>query len=353
MYERASPADFRVCRELIAKGSKSFHAASMLLPAQLRDPAFALYAFCRVADDAVDAPGACAGSLARMQARLDAIYAQAPAAMPVDRALADVVRRFAIPRVVFDALLEGFVWDLAGRRYHSLGDVHAYGARVAGSVGAMMAALMGARTPQALARACDLGVAMQLTNIARDVGEDARAGRLYLPRDWLREAGVDADAFLAHPRPSPAIAAVTLRLLDAADALYAHADAGIAILPPSCRPAIYAARLIYAEIGARIRVAGGDSVSRRAVTPVGRKLALAARAMAGTPRLNAAALRLAPLAETAFLVDAVAQAPAPVVARVLRAAPRKSPWAKADESWGRVFDLFQDLENRRRYGPVQ
>ena len=96
-----------------------------------------------------------------------------------------------------DALFEGLQWDCEGRRYEDLEALHAYAARVAGAVGVMMALLMGVRDADALARACDLGVAMQLTNIARDVGEDARAGRLYLPLDWLREAGLDPAAFLA------------------------------------------------------------------------------------------------------------------------------------------------------------
>ncbi len=98
-----------------------------------------------------------------------------------------------MPRELPEALLEGFEWDLVGRRYETLEELQAYAARVAGSVGAMMAVLMGARSAAVLARACDLGVAMQLTNIARDVGEDARQGRLYLPLAWLREAGIDPE----------------------------------------------------------------------------------------------------------------------------------------------------------------
>ena len=105
----------------------------------------------------------------------------------------------------------------------SLEALHGYAARVAGTVGVMMTLLMGVRDAAALARACDLGVAMQLTNIARDVGEDARAGRLYLPLDWLDEAGVDRDRFLAAPAPSPALARVVARLLAEADRLYARA----------------------------------------------------------------------------------------------------------------------------------
>jgi 15-cis-phytoene synthase len=102
-----------------------------------------------------------------------------------------------LPRELPAALLEGFAWDAAGRYYETIDELHDYCARVAGSVGAMMALIMGVKNKQVLARACELGNAMQLTNIARDVGEDARNGRLYLPRSWMREAGIDPQAWLA------------------------------------------------------------------------------------------------------------------------------------------------------------
>ena len=102
----------------------------------------------------------------------------------------------------------------------------------------MMTLVMGQRSPEIVARACDLGVAMQLTNIARDVGEDARAGRLYLPLSWLREVGIDPDAWMAKPVFNSQIAAVLRRLLDTADALYSRATFGIANLPATCRPGI-------------------------------------------------------------------------------------------------------------------
>ncbi len=148
-----------------------------------------------------------------------------------------------------------------GRRYATLAELRGYAARVAGSVGAMMAVLMGARSAAQLARATDLGIAMQLTNIARDIGEDARAGRIYLPLDWLAAAGVDPDRLLADPRPTPALASLTASLLAEAGRLYARADPGIARLPLACRPAIFAASLIYAAIGDEIARAGHDSVT--------------------------------------------------------------------------------------------
>jgi phytoene synthase len=207
-------ADLAACRALLRDGSRSFDAASRLLPRAARDPATALYAFCRVADDAID--GGHGDELEALRTRLAQAYEGSPAPTPVDRAFAAVVRQYALPRILPEALLEGFAWDAHGRRYADLSELRSYAVRVAGTVGAMMALLMGVRDPEGLAAAIDLGVAMQLTNIARDVGEDARAGRLYLPLAWLREAGIDPDRFLACPRHSEAVAAVIQRLLDAA-----------------------------------------------------------------------------------------------------------------------------------------
>ena len=120
---------------------------------------------------------------------------------------------------------------------------------------------------------------MQLTNIARDVGEDARSGRLYLPLDWLRSAGIDPVAWLAEPQFDQRVGRVIERLLRAADALYRRADAGLAELPARCRPGMYAARLLYAEIGLQLARQGYDSVNHRAVVPWQRKTRLLAAAV--------------------------------------------------------------------------
>ena len=128
--------------------------------------------------------------------------------------MADLMRRYAIPAALPEALLEGLAWDAEGRSYETIDELFDYAARVAGAVGVMMALIMDVRSPQALARACDLGVAMQLTNIARDVGEDARLGRIYLPRQWLREAGIDADAWLSGPNLDERLRPIVARLLE-------------------------------------------------------------------------------------------------------------------------------------------
>ncbi len=271
--------DLARCRDILRVGSKSFYVAAALLPGRVRAPVTALYAFCRIADEAIDGPGATPDAVEGLRRRLDGAYSGQPDDHPVDRSLSLVVQEYAIPRAVPDAMLEGFVWDLAGREYRTLSDVYAYAARVGATVGVMVSAIMGARSAPALARASDLGVAMQMTNIARDVGEDARRGRIYLPAEWMVEAGIDPDSWLADPTFSPELAGVVQRLVEDADALYSRARAGIQLVPSDCRLAITSALLIYADIGREIQRAGYDSVSRRAFTSRTRKAVLVARAL--------------------------------------------------------------------------
>jgi phytoene synthase len=342
----ASVADIAACRQLLRTGSRSFYAASFLLPQRIRDPAIALYAFCRIADDAIDCaadvPGAQDRALEELRDRLDRIYDGRPIDAYTDRALADVVERFGIPKALLEALLEGFEWDAQGRRFDDLSGVYDYSARVAGTVGAMMAALMGARTSQLVARACDLGVAMQLTNIARDVGEDARNGRLYLPMAWMREAGIDPEAWLENPVFNDALASVIERLLRAADTLYVRSDAGIAGLPMGCRAGINAARYLYAEIGRQVERQGLDSISRRAVVPSTRKVQLLAPIL-GSAVLSPRYVSAPPLEETRFLVDAVVYSNHNHAQEEASAAPtsigNRVIW---------VLELFETLEERER-----
>jgi 15-cis-phytoene synthase len=184
---------------------------------------------------------------------------------------------------------------------------------------------------------------MQLTNIARDVGEDARNCRLYLPLQWLREAGIDPEAWLAQPQFSPALAGVIRRLLREADVLYRRAENGIALLPIDCRPAIHAARLVYAEIGRQLERDGLDSVNRRAVVSARRKVALIARATRvafGQPPAPLA--DDTPLPAIQHLVDAAAN---------LMAEPEGDdavPKRSFDERMEWMADLFERLADQDR-----
>lgn len=306
-----APADLDACKAMIRTGSLSFHAASCLLPRRVRDPALALYAFCRVADDEVDEGDEKAQAVLRLRDRLDLVYQGKPRNAASDRAFAAVVEGFDMPRALPEALLEGLAWDAIGRRYDNLSGVLDYSARVASAVGAMMCVLMRVRDADALARACDLGLAMQLTNIARDVGEDARAGRVFLPLDWLEQEGVALNAFLAAPAPLPGVCRATARLLAEAEDLYLRAQSGIPALPFACRPGIYAARHIYDGIGAEVARGGFDSVTRRARTSGRQKLGwlmlagLRAGVSAVMPR--PAVIHARPAPEVAFLVEAAAR----------------------------------------------
>lgn len=302
----ASAADMDACKKLLREGSKSFFAASLLLPKRVREPTVPVYAFCRVADDVVD-EAEDSNAVASLRARLAAAYSGKPHDSPVDRAFADVARAHDLPREILEALIEGFAWDAEGKRYTTISDLHGYCARVASTVGVIMSVLMGTRDPVALARACDLGVAMQLTNIARDVGEDARNGRLYLPLEWLEEAKIDVDPFLARPVFSEKLGRVVARLLQHADGLYARSHAGIPMLPADCRASIHAASLIYSEIGRFVEKNQFDSVTTRAYVPLGRKLRLLLRALwSPTPKIlpSREMSEAPPLEEVRFLVDA-------------------------------------------------
>ncbi|WP_299292961.1 15-cis-phytoene synthase [uncultured Tateyamaria sp.] len=327
------PRDLEACTEAIRHGSLSFHAASKLLPKRVRDPALALYAFCRLADDEVDLKAEKVEAVLRLRDRLDLVYAGTPKDAAPDRAFAAVVDQFDMPRALPDALLEGLAWDAEARTYATLSGVKDYSARVASAVGAMMCVLMQVRDADALARACDLGVAMQLTNIARDVGEDAGEARLYLPTDWLDEAGIDRDAFFADPRPTKAVRAMVKRLIVEANRLYYRSEAGLGALPRGCRPGIYAARYIYAGIGGQLTAMGYDSISVRARTSKRQKLGWLAQSMmmSGlsmvTPRSPVLYARALP--EVQFLVDAASQG---------------TPRARSDS----LFEALAALEAKRQ-----
>lgn len=274
-------------RAAIARSSKSFALASRLLPGPTRDRAAIVYAWCRRADDAVDAPGADKpAAVARLEGELAQIYSGAPCADPILDGFAGVVRETGIPRRYPAELLAGMAMDARGQRYETDADLRLYCYRVAGVVGLMMSHVMGLAVPGALTAAARLGLAMQLTNICRDVREDWARGRLYLPSSLLAEVG---GAWLVScvGRPLPAaarwpLARAIARLLARARGEYRAGDRGLASLPPSCRLAIAVARRIYAAIGDEIERCECDPFAPRAVVPGHRKLALLASAAATT-----------------------------------------------------------------------
>ncbi len=267
----------------IRRGSKSFAAASQLFDRRTRLLVWQLYAWCRHCDDVVDGQVLGHGAIAtgtRGGAALAALRAQTAQALTgraTDLApfagLAHVVRETGLPAAYVHAHLDGFAMDVARREYGSLDDTLEYCYHVAGVVGLMMAWLMGVRDEPTLVRGCDLGLAFQLTNIARDVGDDAAAGRVYLPGEWLRQAGGVADAArLMNPENRAAVVAVVSRLLDEADRYYRSASMGVPRLPFRSAWAIATARHVYADIGHEVRRRRGQAWNERVSTSSGHKL---------------------------------------------------------------------------------
>lgn len=273
-------------RATIEAGSKSFAAAARLFPADLRDRASMLYAWCRYCDDVIDGQALGFGTeesdersprarLTELRRRTRAVYAGDEPDDPVFQAFARVVAEAGIPEAEAQDLLAGFEMDVTEYRYETLADTLLYSYHVAGVVGVMMARVMGVRDPATLDRACDLGLAFQLTNMARDVIDDAHMGRCYLPRQWLDEAGIPPDQLLER-RHRPALATLAGRLVDTAEPYYRSAGAGLPALPFRSAWAIAAARTVYRDIGHKVQRRGaaawdsrtGTGPLRKAVVPI-------------------------------------------------------------------------------------
>ena len=266
----------------IELGSKSFSGAARLFSRDTRHDAYMLYAWCRYCDDRIDGqefgfrrPGAaeeCAQTCLNELREKTRRALKGEADEPVFHALARVVHKHDIPERHPFELIDGFAMDVGERFYRTETDTLEYCYHVAGVVGVMMAMIMGVRDRATLIRACDLGLGFQLTNIARDVVEDAQAGRIYLPDDWLRDAGLQREQItdLAHRAK---VYEVIERLLRLADRYYASAQEGIARLPLRSAWTIAAAARVYRGIGQEIQSRGAQAWDGRVITSRGRKLA--------------------------------------------------------------------------------
>ncbi|MEI9927677.1 MAG: phytoene/squalene synthase family protein [Sphingomonas sp.] len=276
-------------QERIARGSRSFAAASRLFDRETRERAWLLYAWCRRCDDLADGQdhGHGGGPVADPEARLAAIRARTAAALDDDwvgdaafDALRIVVAETGIPHRLIHDVIEGFALDAAGWRPRTDEDLMRYCYHVAGAVGCMMAVVMGVPPDDAatLDRACDLGIGFQLANFARDLADDDRAGRCYLPVEWLAEMGIPPDAAMApaHRRP---LALLAGRLAARAHAYAASGRAGTPELGLRSAWAVLAAAGIYGDIARKVAERGERAWDRRAATAPFEKLGWIARAL--------------------------------------------------------------------------
>jgi 15-cis-phytoene synthase len=278
--------DARLARVALRRGSKSFALAARLLPKQARDDVAIVYAFCRRADDAIDEAATSRDAevaLQRLREDVDAIRRSGPLRDGSLEPIRSVVHRRGIPGRYLLELVEGFAMDVRNERYSDQAALERYAFRVAGTVGLMMCHVLGVRRDAALRHAVDLGVAMQLTNVCRDVLEDWERGRLYLPLDALHAEGLgDLDPRRgAFPdEATSGVARVIAALLARAEVLYRSGDVGLDDLPMQAALAVDTARSVYAAIGEELARRGFDVHAGRATVPLRRKLALALRAAA-------------------------------------------------------------------------
>lgn len=265
------------CRWMIQKGSKSFSLAARLFDPATRDAAFFLYGWCRYCDDQVDEAGTSADP-AELAARLKTLrdktvsaFSFMPQTEPVFIALQYIAHRYGIPSHYALELIEGMAMDVRGTRYASLNELLLYCYRVAGTVGLMMAHVMGLRDEAALRHAADLGIAMQLTNIARDIVEDAAMGRVYVPSAWLDEARIVPEEIAARENRDK-LALLALRLLRAAERYYRSGDQGLWHLSFRSACAVAAARHVYSEIGRLLLQKGARAWDERTYVTGSRKI---------------------------------------------------------------------------------
>ncbi|MDD4881973.1 MAG: presqualene diphosphate synthase HpnD [Gallionellaceae bacterium] len=266
------------CRDKAAASGSSFYTSFRFLPGPKRDAITAFYAFCREVDDVVDEgndPAAARRKLDGWRAELDRLYAGQPT-HPVSQALLPVIGLYGIDREQLEEIVDGMAMDLEQTRYPDFKELRLYCHRVAGIVGEVAAAIFGYRDHGTLKYAARLGLALQLTNIMRDVGEDARRGRIYLPEDEMAAFGVSA-ADLLQGRAGAGFQRLMEFQYQRASATY---DEALALLPAGDRkgqrPGLVMAA-IYRALLEQIRRDDFPVLSRRITLPTLRKLWLAGK----------------------------------------------------------------------------
>lgn len=273
----------RQSRAAIGVGSKSFALASKLFDRPTRERAWLLYAWCRHCDDVIDGQALGRGHIVpdgRVEARLAriealtrrAIAGEATGEWPFD-ALGRVAAQTGLPARYPLELIAGFAMDAHDRSYRSFADTLDYCYHVAGVVGVMMAIVMGVSPDDRATLDCasDLGIAFQLNNIVRDICEDARIGRCYLPDEWLAEADIPPGEF-GKPIYREALAGVAARLIAEAERYASSARYGTPALGLRSAWAVLAAADIYAGIGRQVAGLGPRAWHRRVSTSAAAKL---------------------------------------------------------------------------------
>ncbi|GAC1433665.1 MAG: phytoene/squalene synthase family protein [Chloroflexota bacterium] len=288
-------AAYASCAAIIRNKAHSFHLATRFLPAEKRRAVIVLYAFYRTVDDLCDeeaptSPATATAALAGWRAWL-AAGAPADERDPLRYLLGGVIARYGVPTRYLLELLDGVCSDLEPRRLRTFAELEHYCYQVAGTVGLVMAHVLGVRHARAYGAARDLGIAMQLTNIIRDVGEDLERGRLYLPEEDLRRFGCDPRC-LEDGNADAAFSALLAFQIGRARAYYRRGLGGVADLSPKCQMPVALAGHLYQAILHKVELQHYDVFSRRARTTRVDKVVVAARVYLGVlPRRFSSSLR--------------------------------------------------------------
>ncbi len=265
----------------LAVNGRSFHWASMFLPPSARERAAQLYSFCRILDDLAD------GDIPDGEARLSDLLL----VLETDQKCNDMppsewhlfLQDMAFSKPVLSALVEGLLRDVGGSACLSRErDLLRYAYRVAGTVGLLMCDVLDCHTPEAKGHAIDLGIAMQFTNIARDVLEDAQMGRRYIPGEWVSDLSPEAicaSAKSVYSEDHQLVTAAVARLLALADKYYKSGTRGYNYLPTRARVSIAVAALVYREIGVQLARTGYSWHLGRQVTSQATKIRCSLRAI--------------------------------------------------------------------------
>ncbi|HBB25536.1 MAG TPA: squalene synthase [Bacteroidetes bacterium] len=310
MHELTTDRAYEVCRRVTSTHAKTFYAASHFIPSEKRNACYAVYAFCRYVDDIVDVAME-AGDVTREDAvrlveqwrsEVGQVYAgdreqgaHAPDMAHQDRAAVllaweDTLQTYHIPRHLPEELIEGVLMDTTITRFRTYAELEVYCYKVASVVGLMTSEIFGYSSPDALTYAVDLGIAMQLTNIIRDVKEDAVRGRIYLAQEDMERYGVSEDDVLGS-RFTPNVRALIAEYIRRADVLYRRADTGIAMLEPSSMVTVLLMSRNYQKILRVVESMDYNVFSRRASIGMLQKLLAVPSAYLEARRLRNAQLK--------------------------------------------------------------
>jgi phytoene synthase len=267
---------YRECREIARVHSKTFYLSSLFLAPEKRRAIWAVYAFCRTADDLVDRVTPAAERLAAIDAWESQLLASfdGKASDPIYLAFADAVARFSIPLQPALDLLRGARMDVTIRRYETFAQLQEYCYLVASTVGLLTIPVLGVLSPEALPYGVMLGRAMQMTNILRDIGEDLRMGRIYLPAEDLARFSCTEEQLAAGTVDDNFVALMQFEI-ERIRGMYAQAEPGIAMLSPESRYPVRLALTLYRRILHSIEANGYDVFQKRAYVPLRTKMVAA------------------------------------------------------------------------------